>query len=563
MDYAKRALNYIDGVMAGTIIVSKYTEQTFKRHFEDLENMHESGWYFDKEASVKVMKFIGLLKHTKGAKHAGKNFILEPWQCAIIYILFGWKKTKDDLRRFSEAYIEIPKKNGKTAFLAGVLNYLLVKDGEPEAEVYCAATKKDQAKICFDQAKSFIEKNSDLMAYTRAKFVTNNIAIPSSGSKMEPIGRDSLGLDGINPSAAGIDEYHEWKTDDVKDSIKSATVSRLSSMLIHITTAGYNKTFPCFEYRKFCIDVLFGVKEQSDVFVIIYTLDDGDDWHDEANWEKANPNYGVSVEADNMRTNFKQAVNRGGRTEVTFKTKNLNIWVDAPETWISDDIITACDHGITDADLAGQVCYAGLDLASHVDINALALYFPDVKGKPRARFYFWVPESKVIERQDRVDYRLWVEQGHIIMTPGDVIDIDQQIFDMADIFNTYDVQMCAYDPAKAYHGVVQGLQKEGFENIIKEYPQGIRYMSEPTREIEREITAKEIDLMSNPVIRWMFRNVITITDTNDNIKVDKKKSQDKIDGVVALANAKGAHLSTEADAPGKPYENHTLRIIEL
>ncbi|MCU4154524.1 hypothetical protein J1N10_00965 [Carboxylicivirga sp. A043] len=304
-----------------------------------------------------------------------------------------------------------------------------------------------------------------------------------------------------------------------------------------------------------------GIKEQDDTFAMIFTLDKDDDWRDERNWPKASPNYGVSVEPDKMREQLKKAINRGGRTEVTFKTKNLNLWVDAPETWISDEKVVACNHGITLDDLKGQTCYGGIDLASHVDINAFELYFPNIKGRPVLLSYFWVPEAKVEEMQDRVDYRKWVEEGWMNMTEGDVIDIDQLVEDISEIIPQFNIVMVGFDPAKAYHGVVQGLQKAGFEKILQEFPQGIRYMSQPTREIEREVTAMEVDLMGNPVLRWMFSNAVTITDANDNIKFDKKKSQNKIDGVVAAINARGTYMSFEANAPAEPYKEHTLRVL--
>ena len=207
MKYCSIAEKYIADALNGEVVVSELTKLTFIRQQQDVEIAAEKGWYFDKEAAERVMKFFSLLKHTKGRRFAGKPFILEPWQCAIIYIIFGWKKA-DGTRRFSKTYIEIPKKNGKTAFAAGIADFLLGFDGEAGAEVYCAATKKDQAKICFSQANDFIFKNTDLKQHLGAKFVTNNVSIKETGSKMEPLGRDSYGLDGINPSAAIVDEFH-------------------------------------------------------------------------------------------------------------------------------------------------------------------------------------------------------------------------------------------------------------------------------------------------------------------------------------------------------------------
>lgn len=559
MDFLKITKQYIDDVLNRRIPVGDLVRKTVMRHISDLEIAPEKGWYFDEKAALKVIKFFSLLKHTKGKRFANKNFILEPWQLFIVYALFGWKKSNGS-RRFSKSYVQIAKKNGKTAFAGGIADFLLVFDDEPEAEVYCAATKKDQAKICFNQSKNYIEKNTDLLKYTGAKFVTNNISIPKTGSKMEPLGRDSYGLDGINPSVAIIDEYHEWSKNDVLDAIESAMVSREQTLIFIITTAGFNKSWPCFAFEKFCISVLEGVKEQDDLFVMIFSLDDGDDWHDETNWYKANPNLGKSVDLEKMRQAHANAVNQGGRAEVNFKTKNLNMWVDAPTTWISDDIILENNHGTTDNELLGQECYAGLDLASHVDINALALFFPNINGRKVFRMFFWVPERKIEERGDKVDYQLWASQKKIIVTTGNVVDVQKQVADITLILRKFDCKSFMFDPAKAYNGTIQGLQSEGFDDILHEFPQGIRYMSEPTKELERMLINREADLMNNPILRWMFRNIVIYEDPNSNIKMDKGRSQDKIDGCVAMVDAIAGYMSVTANE-NMIYQNHSLRVL--
>ena len=224
----------------------------------------------------------------------------------------------------------------------------------------------------------------------------------------------------------------------------------------------------------------------------------------------------------------------------------MNLWVDAPDVWIQDEKVAACNYGTTEDDLIGQECYAGLDLAAHVDINALALYFPKLRH-PAFRMYFWIPEGKILQKEDRVDYRQWQKEGWINVTPGDVIDIDVMVSEMSAILKKYDVRNLAFDPAKAYHGVIQGLQKEGFDGILDQFSQGIQNMSEPTKQLEADVTSASVDLMGNPVIRWMFRNVVIYRDANDNIKMDKRKSIEKIDGVVAMANAIGGYMSQDGD----------------
>ena len=550
------AEKYMNNVLNGTRIAGKLEILAVKRHYNDLKNAPEMGLYFDKNAALKAFAFFSLLKHSKG-EFAGKTFQLEDWEAFIIYCLFGWKRANGS-RRFRYAYVEVARKNGKTTFASAIALMMMVFDGEQGAEVYTAATKRDQAKICWSEAKNMVSKSPALKKYIDS--YQSTLVMESTLSKMEPLSRDSDKLDGLNPHLAICDELHAWKTDDLYNVLKSATGARHQPLIFAITTAGFDKTVPCFEMRKTYIDVLNEIKDQDNTFVIIYTLDDDDDWKNQANWSKSNPNIGVSISMEYLEEEFKSAINRGGTEEVNFKTKNLNLWVDAPTVWIQDEKIVACNHQTTTEMLRGKECFAGLDLASHVDINAFALFFPDINGRPVAKLHYFIPESKVIEREDRVDYRRWIAENRIFVTDGNVIDIDTQVETIYRIIKNYDCRNIAFDPAKAYHGTVQGLQKLGLSDILDEFNQGIRYMSEPIRELQRMVESGNIDLMEDPILRWMFRNAVAITDTNDNIKLDKKKSQDKIDGLIALANAIGGYMSGDKV---KPYEKHTLREINF
>lgn len=555
----RTAEKYIADVLSGKILVSKITKLTFERHSRDMLNAPESGWYFDKKAVEKTFAFCTFVRHSPD-KRSWVPFVPQPWEAAIIYILFGWKK-KDGTRRFNYAYIEIPKKNGKSTLCAVFANDLLFFDGEEEAEVYCAATVEKQAKLVFGMAKNMIEHSPDLKK--RARILTKNINIPSSSSKMEMLGRDSESMEGINPSGVVIDEYHVWKNNEVFENIQSATVNRPQPLIIIITTSGRDKTLPCFHYRALCLDILRGIKKQDDIFAIIYTLDEDDDWKDPVSWKKANPNYGITIIPERFKAEFQGAVN-DPRKEVSFKTKNLNLWVDAPEVWMPDDKWLICKHGTKLSDLKGKPSFWGLDLASHVDINALALYFPDISGHPCAKLYYWIPEAKVKENSDRVDYNTWVKAGLIRTTPGDVIDIDTQIRDIMEILKDFTCENLAFDPAKAYHGTIQGLIKEGFpQDKLDEYAQGIMSMSAPTKEFERLVMSGEFDHLGDPVLRWMLSNVQIYQDINDNIKPDKKRSRNKIDGITALITAIGGYMSVNNGSSSKQIysDGHSLRML--
>jgi phage terminase large subunit-like protein len=544
---------YIKNVVSGKKIAGELETLSVKRHLSDLENSAKTGYYFNKNAALKAFAFFSLLRHSKG-EFAGRPFELSDWQMFIVWCLFGWMRS-DGSRRFRYAYVEVARKNGKTTFAAAIALYMLVLDGEDGAEVYMAATTRGQARICWTEARNMVGKSSALTK--KIQRWSHALTMESTLSKMEPLSRDSDKLDGLNPHFAVIDEFHAHKTDDLYNVLKSATGARRQPMLFTITTAGFDKLGPCFSMRKTYIDILKGIKEQENTFVIIFTLDEVDDWKDPKNWGKSNPNLGVSVKAEYLNEEFNSAVNRGGSEEVNFKTKNLNVWVDAPTVWIQDELVVSCRHGVMDEELTGQVCYAGLDLASHVDITALALYFPELKA---VKVHYWIPEAKVEEEADRVDYKRWVNEGRIFTTEGNVIDIDQQTEDVYRIIKRYNCRNIAFDPAKAYHGTVQGLQKKGLNQVLDEFDQGIRSMSEPTRELERMVTGGEIDLMGDPVLRWMFRNAVAVKDANDNIKLHKAKSQNKIDGLIAIVNAIGGYMSGKKPEPYKDGEVKFLNI---
>ena len=518
--YKEKALAYIRSVLSGKRNAGELERLAVRRHVDDLEHAMERGLYFDERAAKRALAFCQLIKHYQG-EWAGQEFVPEGWQCFILWSIFGWK-TKGGVRRFKYAAIEVPRKNGKTMLAAVIALYGLVADGEQGAQVYSAAVDRDQAAICWKAAARM-------------------------GSYYKPLSKETKNKDGLNPHFAICDEMHAWPTDDIYNLIRSGMGARRQPLIFSITTAGFDMNSPYYQMRRLYVDILRGVKRDEHTFVLIFCPDKEDDWHDVRTWYKASPNLGVSVYEDFMRMEYEAAVNKGSTTEVNFKTKNLNLWVDAPDVWIKDDLVARCDYGTTDADLEGETCYAGLDLASHVDINALCLYFPE-RPVPACRFYFWIPEDKVREKEDRVDYRQWKEEGWIRVTNGNVIDIDEMVADLTRILRRYDVQSLAFDPAKAYHGVIQGLQKEGFDDLLDEFSQGIQNMSEPTKKIEADVSAGLVDLMRNPVIRWMFRNVVIYRDANDNIKMDKKRSIEKIDGCVAMANAYGTYMSTDIDS---------------
>jgi phage terminase large subunit-like protein len=270
-----------------------------------------------------------------------------------------------------------------------------------------------------------------------------------------------------------------------------------------------------------------------------------------------NPNLGVSLSVDYMRAECEEAKLRGGTYQVAFQTKNLNMWVNAPDVWISDDDVKENNAPLDAEDLRGEECYVGLDLASKSDISAVCLYFPKYKA---ARFLFVVPEAKVEELRDRVDYRLWRDQGWLTVTPGNVLDEDWFVDYLLRELEPYNVRKVAYDPWAMWN-IVPKLAK--YQDQLLKAQQSIRYMSVPSKWIQTEVLAHRLNFMGNPVIRWMFRNVVVYIDPNANIKLDKARSRNKIDGVVALADAVFGWLDETGGETKEIYKEHTLRIISM
>lgn len=353
----------------GRILVCEYVRLAVCRYYADLDRALEHGWHFDRRAALRAIGFIERLKHTKG-EWAGRRFRLEPWQHFVLWNIFGWKNA-DGTRRFRYAYIEIARKNGKTALSAGVGLYMLFADGESRPEVYSAATVKDQAKICFADAVEIV-RATDLKHYLTS--FRNSIVYEARGGTMKPLSSDYGTHDGLNPSCGIIDEFHAHRDSGMFDVIKSAFGARRQPLMFIITTAGFNKSGVCYAYRENVIKVLREVNEDDTLFGIIYTLDTNEEWDDPRMWIKSNPNLGVSLSADYLADQVRDARNRPEAVR-NVMTKNLNLWVDAERTWILDDAWQKCVGTISPDELRGCACWGGLDLSNISDITAYVLCF--------------------------------------------------------------------------------------------------------------------------------------------------------------------------------------------
>lgn len=548
-----KAEQYAEDVRSGRVLAGLHVKNAVERYYRDLDNALDKGWYLDRAAGEKAIKFIERLKHTKG-KWDGQYLILEPWQHFIIYNLFAWKRS-DGMRRFRYAYIEVARKNGKTALAAGIALLMLYLDGEPRAEVYSVATSKDQARLAFEDAKSIVKK-TDLSK--RMQVYTNSIAYEQKGSFFKALSSDSGIHDGLNPHCTIVDEFHAHPHSGMFDVMKSAIGARSQPLIFIITTAGFNKNGPCYAYRRNAMNIAAGIVEDDSLFTMIFTLDKGDAWDDPAVWGKANPNLGISVDLDYVTDQVTDAKNRPEALR-NVKTKNINLWVDAETTWILDDKWMQCVGTTPEDELEDCECWGGLDLSNVSDITAFALTFKQ-NEKVQHKCWFWIPEEtmQVKIEKENINYAAWVEEGYVKVTPGNVTDYDFVKADILAICEKYQVKSIAYDRWNSSQTIID-LTNEGL--IFSPFGQGYGSMSAPSKQFENNILTAKAEHFGNPVLRWMMASTSVSTDPAGNIKPDKRKSSQKIDGIVACIMSLGEMMTQETEKETNPYEHRGLRTL--
>lgn len=548
------AQRYIEQVKNGEIVVGKWVRLAVQRHLSDLETGHERGLYFDEAAAAKAIKFFGFLKHSKG-EWAGQTITLEPWQQFIIWVLFGWKRA-DGLRRFRTAYQEIARKNGKSTVASGIGLLLFDADGEPGAEVYTAATKKDQAKITHSEATRMVKASAFLRK--RIAVYKDNLHVEKTASKFELLGRDADSLDGLNIHGCIVDELHAHKNRDLWDVLETATGARRQPLMFAITTAGYNRQSICYEQHDYTRKILDGIIQDDTFFGIIFALDDDDDWEDERNWAKANPNLGVSVKLDDLRRKAEKAKKMPSALNA-FLRLHMNLWTQAETKWVNRQKWDTCGFMVDVDGLRGRICYGGLDLSSTIDITAFILVFPPQKKGDKFLILcrFWVPEAAMHERskRDRVPYDAWVREGYMATTPGDVIDYTFIVAEILELAERYDLKEVAYDRWGASK-MIQELQD--VELTVVPFGQGFASMSGPMKELERLIAAGELAHGNNPVLTWMADNLVVRQDPAGNVKPDKERSLEKIDGMVALVMGLDRAIRNEGEGGQSVYEERGL-----
>ena len=515
------------------------------------------GDWFDVDEFERLDKFFNLLVHQKGP-HAGKPFALLPWQLDLIGTLLCWKRA-DGLRRFRQALIEVPRKNGKSTMLAGILLYLLLVEDEPGAEIYCAASSRDQAAVVGDCCRQMIQANQVL---ARATTVQRNV-ITFGTSKLEILSADAGTKHGRNASALCVDELHTFDEHgrELFNTMASSQGSRLQPLNISITTAGHNRNSLAYELHGYAEKVRDGIISDHKFLPALYGADIEDDWTSPKVWRKANPSLGITVSEEFLRSECEKAKELPAYS-TTFRTLYLNQWVESRRTWIGNDAWKACTvDGLSVEALAGREAWLGLDLSSNVDLTSLACIVPGDNGELAVISYTWCPEDGIRRRSraDRAPYDVWAEQGWLKPTPGQVINYKFVEERIRELCRTFRVRQIGYDPWSATQLATNLYNAERLPML--EVRQGFRTLSEPSKKLEALVMSRKLQHGGNPLLTWAVSNACIDMDPAANIKVSKKTSVERIDPLAAIITAMAAWMN-EGNATSGPsvYEDQGKAI---
>ena len=516
--------------------------------------------HYDKDAADYAVMFIESLCHTKGT-WAGKPFELIDWQEQIIRDLFGVLKP-NGYRQFNTAYIEIPKKQGKSELAAAVALLLLCGDGEERAEVYGCAADRNQAKIVFDVAVDMVRFCPALSKRVKILESQKKITYLPTNSSYQVLSADVANKHGFNTHGVIFDELHTQPNRKLFDvMLQGSGDARMQPLYFLITTAGNDTNSICYEVHQKAIDIAEGRKVDPTFYSVIYGAAEDEDWTDPKVWKKANPSLGITVGIDKVKTACESAQQNPGE-ENAFRQLRLNQWVKQSVRWMPMDKWDACAFPVSEDDLEGRICYGGLDLSSTTDITAFVLVFPplDEEDKYHILPYFWIPEETLDlrVRRDHVPYDMWERQGTLMTTEGNVVHygyIEKFIEQLGERFNIREI---AFDRWGAVQ-MVQNLEGMGF--TVVPFGQGFKDMSPPTKELMKLVLEEKIAHGGHPVLRWMMDNIFIRTDPAGNIKADKEKSTEKIDGAIATIMGLDRAIRCGNDTGASVYDSRGLLFI--
>ena len=538
------------------------SEEKARRVIQFIECLkHTKGEFHGQPFKLRVIQFIECLKHTKGEFH-GQPFKLLPWQEQIIRDVFGTVRDEDpSIRQYTTAYIEIPKKQGKSELGAAIALNMLCNDDEWRAEVYSCASDRQQAAIVFDVAVDMVKQSPALSKRIKIIPSTKRMVYQPTGSIYQVLSSEVATKHGLNVSACIFDELHTQPNRALYDVMTQGSGdARKQPLWFFLTTAGTDRNSICWEVHQKAIDILEGRKDDPRFYPVVFGLPDDADWTDERNWYKANPSLDQTITIDKVRDAFRKAQETPA-DENMFRQLRLNQWVKQSVRWMPMDKWDDCGGVVNEYELEGRPCYAGLDLSSTSDLTAMVLVFPprDEEEQYIIVPHFWLPEEtlQLRVRRDHVMYDKWERQGFIHTTEGNVVHygaIEQFILQLGERFNIREI---AYDRWNATM-MVQTLEDDGFTMVP--FGQGFRDMSPPTKELMRLVLERKLNHGGHPVLRWNMDNAFVRTDPAGNLKIDKEKSTEKVDGAVALVMALDRALKN-ANSGASVYDDRGFLII--
>lgn len=540
-DYATKVLN-------GEIVAGELIKLASKRFMSYLER---EDIVFDTKKADKVVNFIQKLKLSTG-KFAHSNFILSEWQKFVIYYVYGLVYKDSGLRVTRELYLQLSRKSGKTALASAMALYHLVADGENDGQVIFAANSTAQAQLAFTMATNYVSYIDPKGKYF--KKYRDSIKFPPTKSIMKVVSADANRLDGLNISAAVIDEYHAAPNNAVSEVLSSSVGMRTQPLIIYVTTSGFDLTSPCYTMRNTCVELLHGKITDDSLAAFIFELDEDDDIEDPKNWQKCQPNLGLTVTEDYIKSELIKAKNNPNLM-TNFKTKILNKWVaSAIGEWIPSEYILKCSEKVNLEDWKDYVCYVGLDLSSVSDMTAISiLIFDNFNQKYIFKNYYFLPQSALEESPNREKYRNWNQQGLLDLTSGNVVDYDYILNKIQKINQIVPIESIYYDSWQSTALIIK-LTELGYN--CTPFSQSTGSMNRPTRHIEMVARNGHLVLDDNVITRWMFSNCELKEDFNNNVKPIKlnKMSENKIDGIAAICDALGGYLTEQH------YDNTLISI---
>lgn len=514
--------------------------------------------HFDKNIAGKALHFFqNQLRFIEGAK-ANQPFALEDWQKAIIANLFGWIRP-DGMRRYREAFIFVPRKNGKTPLTAGIVDYVAFEDGEIGAQIYSAASEREQAALVFRHAKGMILKNEALSNRCKIYSSYKSMEFPESDGLYKALSAEADTKDGLNSHLVIIDELHAQPNRELVDVLMTSTGSRTQPLIIHITTAGFDRNTICHEKYDYACKVRDGIIEDMSFLPVIYEAEELDAWDSEATWRKANPNLGVSITLEYLKRECQRAKDSPAY-ENTFRRLHLNQWTQSDVRYLSTEKWAACGGWSPQQTVTrSSVWYGGLDLSSTADLSAFVLVNQTDNGDVCVMPYCWAPKENARRRElkDRVPYETWAKQGYIELTDGDVIDYEVIRRRINEIGEQFNIKEIAVDRWNATQLITQ-LEGDGFAMVP--FGQGFRDMTAPTKELEKLVISGKLRHPSNPVMNWCASNLSAELDAAGNVKPSKKKSTERIDLMAALIMAIGRLIAQPVEQ-GSVYESRGILTL--